>query len=388
MSNVYPISVLRSKPRICIVGGGIVGSAAAFFLAAAGCPVTLLERDTIGSKASGVNFGGVRRHARHPGELPLSIKSHRIWVKLEELIGHDCDLETPGHLKLALGEEEMAPLEAWLPVGREHGLDARLLSARELAELYPWLAPGLAGASYCAGDGFANPRLVAPGFARAAREAGALIREGCPVSAIEKGLCGWVVRPEEGGEVVADIVINATGAWATTIRMDFSAPVSPAPAAPQMFVTEPMPMRIMPVLGLVSGDIYLRQSVRGNIIFGGGRGKISADGWRSSPGETPFREVPAIMRRLIPDLGQALIIRSWTGIEGHTPDGLPVIGACPDQDGLFQAWGFSGHGFQMGPGVGQCLSELVLTGKTDIDLSAFDPTRFAHAAARTGGGIH
>ena len=365
------------RPSVCVIGGGIAGCATAFFLTQAGARVTLMERGSIGAHASGVNFGGVRRHARAAAELPLALRAHRLWPLLRGLIGHDCDLETPGHLKLAFSPDEMAVLERWVPVGQAHGLEPRLLSPADLAKTHPGLSPHIAGASFLAGDGFANPRFVSPGLARAARAAGALVLENCPVIRLEKQGTGWLVHGPGDTRITADIVVCATGAWTGPALDPWLEALPITPAAPQMFVTEPVPVMNLPVLGVVSGDIYLRQSVRGNLIFGGGRGNIAPDGLRSRPGDTAFARTPALLARLLPGCARVPVIRSWTGIEGHTPDGLPVIGPSSLHAGLFHARGFCGHGFQMGLGVGETLAELILTGDTALDLAAFRPDRFA-----------
>lgn len=361
-------ALLRRRPRVGIIGGGIVGTAAALFLARGGADVTLFERDRVGAHASGANFGGVRRHARPAGDLPLSLRAHGLWHRLPELAG--CGLATPGHLKLAATEDQMAVLEDWLPVGRDAGLEVRLLGRAELARRFPWLGDA-AGGSFCAGDGSANPRLVAPALARAARRHGAVIHETCPVRDIAPCAGGWKVTAGDLA-IEADHVVLAAGAW----------PLGPDPLpplrvqAPQMFVTEPMALLHMPVLGVVGGEIYLRQSARGNLIFGGGHGAIAPDGLRSRPGSAGFARTPALMRRLLPACGGAAILRTWTGIEAHLPDGLPMLGPSPSAPGLFHAWGFCGHGFQTGPAVGEVLAELILTGQTATDISAYDPARF------------
>lgn len=365
-----------ARPSVCVIGGGIAGCATAFFLTQAGAQVTLVERNSVGSHASGVNFGGVRRHARAASELPLALRAHQIWPRLRELIGHDCDLETPGHLKLAFSEVEMAVLENWAPLGRAHGLDVQILDHAALARQYPTLSPSVFGASFLAGDGFANPRFVSPGLARAARAKGARILENFEVRALDRGAAGWVVHGPGDTRIRADVVVCATGAWPGPALAPVAEDLPLAAAAPQMFVTEPVAFMKLPVLGVVSGEIYLRQSVRGNLIFGGGRGDIAPDGLRSRPGEAAFERTMIWLRRLLPGCAQVPVIRSWTGIEGHTPDGLPVIGPSSLHAGLFHARGFCGHGFQMGLGVGETLAELILTGETTIDLAPFRPDRF------------
>ncbi|MCZ4289298.1 FAD-dependent oxidoreductase [Hoeflea alexandrii] len=106
------------------------------------------------------------------------------------------------------------------------------------------------------------------------------------------------------------------------------------------------------MISSVSRSSSARQSVRGNVIFGGGQGHIDPGGLRSRPDETTFARTPALMRNLIPALTHTALLRSWTGLEANTPDGLPVIGTSAGHDGFIHAYRFSGHGFATGRGVG------------------------------------
>ncbi|MGH6831396.1 MAG: NAD(P)/FAD-dependent oxidoreductase, partial [Methylocella sp.] len=140
------------------------------------------------------------------------------------------------------------------------------------------------------------------------------------------------------------------------------------PEIPQVQVTEPLPYRIEPVLGFVGGDFYLRQTLRGNILFGSGQGRASPDILRSRPLPETMRRGAEIAIEFIPDLAQVPIIRSWTGIDGDTSDGICVVGPSETHPGLFHAFGFSGHGFLLGPAVGAVVSELILDGKTPTNI--------------------
>jgi sarcosine oxidase, subunit beta len=135
---------------------------------------------------------------------------------------------------------------------------------------------------------------------------------------------------------------------------------------------------------VVGGDVYLRQISRGNIILGGGRGEGDTTVPMSRPRPDSGAAAMEKAVRLIPRLAGTLIIRSWTGIDGLTPDVLPVLGPSRTTPGLFHAFGFSGHGFMLGPAVGEVLSELVLDGRTDIPLDAFDIGRFARPEGAAG----
>ena len=141
-------------------------------------------------------------------------------------------------------------------------------------------------------------------------------------------------------------------------------------------VTEPIAYRIEPVLGVVSGDLYLRQIARGNVIFGGGEGSISADWLRSRPKPDVAHTASRTAVAIIPQLRHAAIIRIWTGVDGDTADGSPVVGPSGRHPGLFHAFGFCGHGFQLGPAAGAVLAELAADGRSDTDISGLGIERF------------
>lgn len=364
---------------VCIIGGGLVGCSAALHLTRAGQSVVLVERDSVGAHASGVNFGGVRRHGRNALELPLSLRSLDIWRNMAALVGNDCEFMPCGHLKVARNEAEMSVLEQWRGFGAQHGIDVELHNGAKLRQRFPWLSAQIYGASFCPGDGHANPRLAAPAFALRARAEGAVIIEGDGADVIEDAQGGFEVTLMSGKRLRASVLVNAAGAWGRTIaaRYGDDAPVNAV--APQMFVSEPVPYFIHAVLGMVCGGLYLRQIPRGNVIFGGGRGTLSPDQRSSWPSDRVFAETVGLAGEIIPQLRNLAIIRSWTGVEGNCDDGLPVVGSSPRRQGLYHAFGFSGHGFQMAPAVGAVLSELITRGATPTDISALSPQRFADA---------
>jgi sarcosine oxidase subunit beta len=256
-----------------------------------------------------------------------------------------------------------------------------MLDGRALRQRWPWLSDKVTAGCFCPNDGHANPRLVGPAFARAARAAGAEVREGEEAVVIEREGAGFRVTTRTGLEVRARVLVNAAGAWGAAIAARFGEPVPMHAIAPQMIVTEPAPYRIEPVLGIVGGAIYLRQIERGNVIFGGGDG--IADTARTRSYVLPCATISAasVAHALIPHLRHLNIIRVWTGIEGETEDFIPVLGASRTTPGLFHAFGFSGHGFQLGPVVGLVLSELILDGATPSPIAPFDVGRFASAPA-------
>ena len=364
---------------VTIVGGGIAGCAAAVALRTAGLSVALLEKNHCGAGASGVNFGGVRQQGRHLAELPLARRARPLWDELNERLGEDVEFHATGHLKLARAEAEMAQLERYAQDAAEHGLRLQLLGASAVRSELPWLGAEVVGASLCAEDGQANPRLVGPAFARLARKLGADVREHAAVLSATHGGDVFETRTDRL-EVKSRFLVNCAGVAAGRIAGWFGEDVPLRPLVPNMLVTEPLPFFISRSIGVCGGGIYIRQIARGNAILGGGDGWGDAECERSRPLSESSLAAMASALALVPALAGSHVIRTWTGIDGEMPDLIPVIGFSATTPNLVHAFGFSGHGFQLGPVVGEIIAELVTEGRSASPLAPFAIDRFAAKA--------
>ena len=362
---------------VVIAGGGIMGCSTALHLRLRDRSVVLLERDTVAAHASGVNFGNVRRQRRFLPQLPLAIRSRQIWGQLGDLIGDTCEFTAAGHVIFAFDEGDMAELETYARKALDYGLELEILGANAVRERWPWAGDGVIGASFSPRDGHANPRLLAPAFARRARALGVQVFEGSAVVEARHDGARFRVATDDGREVSAPVMVNTAGAWAATLSGWFGEPAPLVPEAPQQGVTEPVPLFIGPSVGKLTGNIYLRQVARGNVVFGGGRGTADAAARRVYTRPQRTVEQFELVRRLVPALRPARLIRTWAGIEGYMPDDIPVIGPSRTTPGLFHAFGFCGHGFQLGPGVGSVLADLIVDGASDVPLQPFHIDRFA-----------
>jgi sarcosine oxidase subunit beta len=376
--------VQRKTADVAVIGGGIMGCSTALHLRLAGRSVVLLERGAVGSQASGVNFGNVRRQNRFLPQLPLSLRSSELWRRLPDLVGDDCEYAEKGNLLLAFSAGDMDTIEAYARGAREYGLDLELVSREHARSRWPWLTERVYGASFSSGDGAANPRLLTPAFARRARTLGAEICENAEVVSVQWNGARFVVSTRDGLEVQAECLVNTTGAWAGTIAAEFGEPVPLFASGPQLGVTEPAPYEIEPTVGVVGAPIYFRQVSRGNVVFGGGeRGPAHTDIARAYVKPHITAGQLGKVTAIAPSLAPYHLIRVWSGIEGYLPDNLPVIGASTRQGGLFHAFGFCGHGFQLGPAVGAVLAELIVDGRSPTPIEPFSIARFAPVAAAT-----
>lgn len=373
---------MSERYDVAIIGGGLVGTATAFFLARRGQRVVIVEAERCGRHASGTNFGNVRRQGRPAYQLPLANRALRVWRALPELIGDDCLYKPKGHLRLALTAAMADRLADYARTVDGHGLDLELLDGATLKRRFPFVGQQVVAASWSPHDGDANPRLTAPAFARAAVAAGSSLIEGVAVSAAEKIGGDFVIDLADGRALRAAVLVNAAGAWGAGFAAGFGDVIPATPKGPQMMVTEPAPAFIAPAVGHLTDEpdlmVYFRQTSRGNVVMGGPRHcPVSAETRRASalPGNILIQA--RAVTRLAPALARLRVIRTWGGVEGYTADGEAAIGESRRVPGLFHAFGFSGGGFQLAPGVGDVLAELIATGRTDVPLDRFAPDRFA-----------
>jgi sarcosine oxidase subunit beta len=227
------------KTDVVIIGGGIVGCAAAYYLARKGRRVIVIEKDAgAGLQASGRNAGGVRQQGRRAA-LPLAMEAIRLWAGLAHELAAELEYRRTGNLVLALDEDGAADLEEEAVWEQAQGLrDVRMISAAECHEIVPGLTGQVVAGKHCTSDGAANPMLVTPAFARAAQRQGAIIRYG--TTALELLTQGSTISGvnTDAGEIEAEVVVNAAGLWARRFNAmaGCSTPISPGRS--QLLITE------------------------------------------------------------------------------------------------------------------------------------------------------
>ena len=370
---------------VIVLGGGLMGTASAYFLARRGARVTLIERNRIGTGATVASFGNIRRTGRHLSQLPLAHRSLKLWCEADKMLGRDVEFRATGHIRLIFDEVSLTDMRTYAEAARPWGLKLEELGQSEIRARFPGLGPDAIAASFSPNDGSGNPRLITPAFAEAARRLGAEIVEAAEVETIEHTSSGFLVATSKG-TFAAECLLNTAGAWGARIAAQFGEEVPLDARGPQMGVTEPLPHRILPVVGIWTRDkdhgAYLRQVERGNIVFGGATERVPVNLDPGHAAADPMR-LPLQLRavaRLLPAIAQVAVIRTWSGCEGYMRDMLPVMGRSATTPGLFHAFGFSGHGFQLGPGVGDAMAELITTDRCETPLDDFRIDRFSRAA--------
>ncbi|MDW6021138.1 FAD-binding oxidoreductase [Mesorhizobium sp. BAC0120] len=373
---------------VIVIGGGIHGCSAAFHLARRGVSVQLIEKDTIGRHASGVNAGGVRQIFRALPEIPLSIAAMRLWERIEDLLDDDCGFVAQGHLFVAENDAELEQLKARRDTIVAAGFDhEELIGASELRGLVPALAGHCVGALISRRDGAALPFHTVQAFRRQMRRLGVGVAEETRVTALRRTSSVWAVETAQGDRFEAPVVVNTAGAWGAAVAAQVGERVEMQAVAPMLMISERVAPFLSQVISAAVAPLSFKQFANGTVLIGGGyEGRAHPDVNRT---DLDFRKLSRNAKTvydLFPVMRGARIIRAWAGIEGRMSDGIPVIGPSQAETGLFHAFGFSAHGFQLGPIVGSIVADLIIDGTTELPIDAFSIRRFnaSEAGSRPG----
>ena len=367
---------------VAIIGGGLMGCYSAYFLRQRGRSVIVIEKGNACAAASGVNFGNLRLQGRAPREFPLSLRAQAIWEDLDRLTGEDCGLIRCGHVYLGLAKSDERKLERAALEARAAGLEVELLDGSAARRRWPFLSGTVTGASWSKRDAVADPAVASPAVARLAQRAGARILERSQVVTIERTGAAFTLQIEQGLTVTCGQVVNAAGAWAGDIARHFGEPVPMFAAGPPLFAVKSQKRYTGPSLHAVDGTLLFRPSRNGEAVAGSFP-RVKADlatGDAMVPGDRVKRGL-ARLAEVIPGLGRMRAGRVWSGVEGYLPDMLPVIGWSRTTPGLLHAFGFSGHGFQLAPGVGAVVADLIVDGASPTPIDGFSIERFADGVA-------
>jgi sarcosine oxidase, subunit beta len=365
------VPMLPERSEAVVIGGGVMGAAALHYLVELGCsrPV-LVERETLASGSTGHCAGGVRTLFSDELNVRIGVEAIRRLERFGEEVGEQLDLRLWGYLFLLDDACDVARFESDLELQHRLGLDTRLVTPQEAGELVPQLAAGdlLAGV-LCATAGYVTPDLVVQGYARRAAGRGAHIEQSCAATRIlvEGGRVAGVETTQ--GTVRTDRVILTAGVWSRELAATagFDLPVTRERRF--MFFTEEAPAfpRELPLtIDFSTGFYFHREGA--SLAFGGRQQSLE--------------ELAPVAAQRVPALAELGVRSSWWGYYELSPDHNALVGTTAAPAGLAYATGFSGHGFQQGPVVGEHLAELALGREPTFDLGSFSVDRFAGGDVR------
>ncbi len=378
---------------VVIIGAGIVGSSIAYHLTAQGCRnVLVVERESAQGKGStGKSMGGVRAQFSTPVSIQMSLYSIPFYASFEERLGSPCDYRPQGYLFCATNAKQMAYLRSNHSEQVKLGLkNARLLEGAEIAAMFPQLrSDDIVGGSFCSTDGFVDPYSAMNGFMTAAVDRGATLWKNISVTGIKRDASG-IASVETSRETISTRkVVNCAGAWSAEVARFAGIDLPVEPLRRMLVPSEPFDEfpHTAPMIIDMSNGFHFRPEARGFLLAWN-------DPEESSGFKTDFD--PGFIEKILTRAADRVPCfanlpvnpkRAWAGLYEMTPDHHPILGEAPGVPGFFLANGFSGHGVMHAPATGRILSDLILTGKTDLidspllSLSRFAENRLIHETA-------
>ena len=430
LDPVSPDPVMPQRVDVVVIGGGIVGSCTALFLARRGLSVALCEKGEIGGEQSSRNWGWCRTIGRDLREVPLALEALRLWPGMNALVEAETGFRAAGIAYLCDDAAELARYADWVRCAEDHCRDyqkvARILPSNALDQVAPGSTRHHAGALHAPADGYAEPQKAAPAIANAARRGGAKVLTHCAVRGLDlaAGRLAGVVT--EKGRIACSAVVLAGGAWSRLFASTFGLDLPQLKVLSSVLRTDPVAGG--PVGALWESHFGLRKRLDGGCTVASGHstrvdivpdsfrffgkflpalghewrslrlrlGPRFAEEWRwerelGLDRETVFERVRvldpapeaaltekalAAVKAVFPALQGATVAQHWAGLIDVTPDAVPVISPVDSLPGAFIATGFSGHGFGIGPGAGRLVAELVAGDKPVVDPTPFRLSRF------------
>ncbi len=360
---------------VVIVGGGATGLSAGWWLARGGVDVLVIDKGIVAWEASGRNGGGCTH-----GFSPLFAEEQRLWPQMDELLGYPTEF-SPGRIRIAMDAAQWADAHRMVQNGERYGFRTETLDAAQLRELVP-LAGDVHGAYWHRFGGHANPHRTVQGYAWAMQDHGGRVLQHTAVRGF--AVAGGRVTGVETdrGRLGCDHLVLAAGPQTGKLAAMLGVQVPVVAARAEMIVTEPLPL--MPVGGADGNGLYGRQTLRGNLAYGGGPHEWldDADPAWEGMGVPPRSSTPLMgniashLVEMFPRARHARILRSWAGVIENTPDGRPVIDQLADPSNVVVAT-LSSIGFGLSPASGHAVQELVTFGECRFaDLSTLRLSRF------------
>lgn len=365
-----------------IIGGGVMGCAILYNLAARGVSdAVLVERDILAGGSTGRSQAILRMHYSNEVTTRLAWDSLDIFRNFGEIVGAPAGYVKTGYFVI-VGEEDRAAMEANVRMQRAVGVDTSVVTAEDVREIAPMIetADGEAFA-YEPDSGYADPYSVTTGYANAAGALGARVLSETPAVGIETAGGRVSAVLTERGRIETPVAVVAAGPWSGPFLKSVGVDLPLRPIRHQVIMLR-RPQDVVPehpIIGDVVNDMSPRPDAGNLTLIGVGEDEYAEPDTFSQGVDMPM--VERTFRKLVermPGMSSALFRGGWSGLFTTTPDWHPVLDRVDGIDGLHVAVGFSGHGFKLSPMIGVAMSELIAEGRASaVDISQLNMRRFA-----------
>lgn len=366
-------------PSVVIVGAGVIGASIAYHLASRGVRgVVVLDRgDAPGAGSTPRATGGFRAQFAMPAEIALSLLSREKLQRFQEEIGVDSGYRPYGYLFIARSEQAMTQLRLANELQHACGLtEARVIDADEVRRINPAVEDvAIVGGTFCPTDGFIRAMKILGGYVAASQRLGVRFEFGVTVRGMQTEGDRIIALETSAGAMHADVFINAAGAWAGTFGIDV--PVAPLRRQVAATIETDVLSDSMPMTVWADDGFHFRVRDRRVLLLwpdsppSNFDTSFDSDSWL--PRVLAFTNARVPMLRDVPIDPDAC----WAGLYEMSPDHHAILGRAPALTNLYLANGCSGHGVMHAPAIGHVITELILDGRSSIDIDSLRPSRFA-----------
>lgn len=353
---------MKNKAEVVIIGGGVIGCAIAYHLAANGQKdIVVLEKQFLASGSTGRCGAGVRQQWGTEMNCRLSSGSARDFENMNEELEYDGDIEfiQGGYLLVAYTDHQVEQFKKNVILQNSLGIKSKFLTPLEAKEIVPHLniAP-LMAATFHDKDGHANPFHVTQAYANAARRLGVEINTYTTVTGIKREGDKVTGVITDKGEISAPIVVNAAGGYADVVAQMAGVDIPTYSERHQILVTEPVEAFQGPMVMSFHHNTYCQQTPHGSFIMG--MGEVEPHGHRIMSSWQFLKEMSDKITEMLPPLRHLRVVRQWAGLYHMSPDRTPILGSTDQLKGFEMALGFSGHGFMIAPMTGRLMAAHIL----------------------------
>lgn len=380
------------KANVVVIGGGIFGCAIAYYYTKnnPGKKIVLLERNELCNSATSRAAALLTIIRSKRSYIPLSLETYRAIEDMEKQLGESLDAKKVGMMHVAASEASRQDLQIVMKIAEEFKQPAEYISPDNAHRISPWLnAEEAIGIGLFTNEAYCDPYVLGTFFARCAKMQGADIRQGIEVTALmidEKTVSGVCTSR---GNILADKVIVAAGAWAPIFAAQAGIGLPMAPVRSQYWITGKATIFPLnsPMVLLPDAQAYARPE-GGSLLFG----IREANSFSASPKDIPpdisnfsfspdagvndLSEVIDKLARFFPGIYDAGLKNYIAGFSGYTPDGNLSMGIAPEVNNLLLATGCVGAGISISGGVGRAFAEMAADHANPYDFSDFDLMRF------------
>ncbi len=376
--------MVTNSTDVVIVGGGVIGCAAALYLTRRGVSALVVEMNGVASGASGKAAGILTPYSGScdPGLLALSPATLALHAELAEslpeITGIDHGYDERPHLRVAIDEEDIEPLADWRSSRRAEGFESRWLEPGEAKSITDWLTEDIVAAIECDFEPTVDAHAFTTSVWNAAEKGGARLVQGRVtgiLTRMERRAAG--VKLDDGSSVHAEHVVIASGPWAGEAGDWLAVPVPVRPQKDQLLHLAPAQDGEPPVSfgAITKGGVVLPKRLTGTIV---GSTREEA-GFDVTPTSDARDEILAVASRLTDRIDPSDIVDHTACLRPKPIDGVPLVGAAPGWEGVYLATGHWSEGIHFAPVTGKWIADMIVEGESEHDLSALDPGRFAGA---------